>query len=171
MSSIFAPMKIEDIGSGRAERRVRINGRQCTRGDELSHADLASMATANRNAMIENRMITVFPKSVSVRGGFGASHQASAAIEGDYHVVAKGFGKYDVIRGTALLEGATKDAAAEFVAAERAKAPGGAQAAASGPGKAKPKASKPGRKASGRRRRGTRPAPPPAAPGDNGPIE
>lgn len=176
MSSIFAPMKIDDIGSGRVERRVKINGRERVRGDPLTHADLASMAVANRNAMIENRMITVFPKSVIVRGGFGAEATA-AAVEGDYHAVAKGYSKYDVIKGVIVLEGATKDAAAEFIAAEQAKAPvaapGAAQAATGKLSRAqRASAGKPGRRR--KRPASARQKAKPPAPGaaqDNGPID
>jgi hypothetical protein len=175
MSSIFAPMKIDDIGSGRAERRIKINGTERIRGDELSHADLASMATANRNALIENRFITVFPKSVQVRGGLGAAGPAVAAVEGEFHVVARGFGKYDVIKGVVLLAEATKDAAAEFVATEQAKAPKGAQAATAGPGEAQPKRQASGTKKKPKKRKrsgaGLVKPPAPGAQGDNGPIE
>ena len=178
MSSIFAPMKIDEIGTGRAERRVTINGKPRVRGDELSHADLASMATANRNAMIENRIITVFPKFVQVRGGLGGAEPTSAAIEGDFHVVAKGFGLYDVIKGTVLLKEATKEAAAEFVAAEQARAAEPAQPGAAGPGNARLAGTKRGKKSARKRSRNRRspvagPATPPAPSGsqDNGPVE
>lgn len=168
--SSFRPMRLEDIGHGVAERAVKINGKQRVRGDALSHADLASMATANRNALIENRYISVFPKSVRVNGGMGAEQQTVAAVEGDYHVVAKGFGDYAVIKGVTVLEKATKDDAAAFVAAEEAKTQAKAKDAANGSQEAAAPKKARRKKGSGKRRQRKAPAAA-AEPGANGPID
>lgn len=174
MSQIFRPMKIEDIGSGVVNRRTTINGKERVRGDELTHADLASIAVLNRNAMIENRVIDVFPKHVPSRASFGAEPTA-AAVEGEFHVVAVGFGKYKVIKGIILLADSTKEAAAEFVATQQAKAGEAPQEAALRPpgAPAKRQRRKPSR--AGPRTRTRRPAgkrlPKPPEPGqENGPV-
>jgi hypothetical protein len=167
--SIFAPMRIEDIDHGRAERRVTINGKERVRGDPLSHADLASMATANRNALIENRMITVWPKSVQVRGP-AADGPALAAVEGDYHIVTIGFGKYRVIKGVLLQDGVAKDAAAEYVATQLAREGKPAPQAAAAPAK-RPSRPAVRRRKQPKRAKGSPPVPSQGSPGDNGPVE
>jgi hypothetical protein len=165
------PMNINDIDFGIVERAITIGEQKMMRGFELSHEVLARMPTANRNALIENRFISVFPKGVTVRRQDGATMVAApissdgASAAGEMHVIAKGFGKWDVIQGTIIAAGLTSKAEAQAVAgigqAPEAPVNQPAQASPASPPKRKRRAS-PGRRL---------PPKPPGAPQDNGPVE
>lgn len=173
MSSMFKPLSLDQMSHGIVNRKVTINGKPRVGGDPLSHADLASIAIANRNAMIENRFITVFPKS-AMRG---VPAQTLMAIEGTHHIFALGFNRYAVVKGVMLRDDLVgQDEAAKFVAQQETKTAApketkpASRAAASPAGGKKPR-----RKAasSRRRRRVAAPAAPAPAPDGeqpNGPV-
>lgn len=72
MSAQLRPMPINEIGFGVVNRALTIGDKKMLRGEELSHGLLAAMPAANRNALIENRIILVYPKGVDVRRPEGA---------------------------------------------------------------------------------------------------
>lgn len=102
---MLRPMRIEEIGFGRVSRALTVSGQILPRGTKLSHEVLARMPAANRNAMIENRYIEVFPKGVAVRE-VGDTNVPDGA---EAHVVPVGFGKYDVIVGNVVGAGLSRE--------------------------------------------------------------
>lgn len=162
------PMKIEDISFGVVERAITIGSERRLRGSEISYGELARMPASNRNALIENRFIAVYPKGVTVRreGGQVIAPERIEISEagGQLHVIAKGFGKWDVIQGTIVGTGLTKEAAqllAGQVGPHAAPVNQDAPASAAAPARKKRRAS-PGKRL---------PPKPPGEPQDNGPIQ
>jgi hypothetical protein len=169
MTLMHRPMPIGEISFGVVERKITIGDKTRLRGEELTYGELAAMRTANRNALIENRVISVFPKGVDVRRQQDGAVIVAAPIAtdgavpaGQMHVIAKGFGKWDVIQGTIIASGLTKEAAQELAGkAEPKSAPVNqpAPTATAGP-------------ANKRRKRKASPGKRLPAPGENnGPIE
>jgi hypothetical protein len=186
-------MSIEQIGSGVANAKITAGTRVFTNGEEIPLAVLQRMPAANRNALIENRKISVFPKHVEVRSKGGKRQAAAdAASAGTIHVFAKAFGKYTVLQGTILAEGLGREEAQALAEVETAKlqpAKNNEPGASAEPSGDASDDKKPRRKAKSKRRsakRGTRrakkagtsraKAPPKPEPGaedqqPNGPIE
>lgn len=156
---MLRPMTIDQIGSGIVERAITIAGERKMRGHELTHDVLARMPAANRNALIENRFISVFPKSVTVLNR-AVEHVPIADGTGEMHVIAKGFGKWDVIQGTVLGSGLTRE---EANALAGKTAPVASEPAPAAPAKkGKKRRASPGKRL---------PAKPPGEKQDNGPVE
>lgn len=182
------PMSIDDIGFGVTNRKFTAGAQVFTRGMEIPLHVLKTMPSANRNALIENRVISVHPKSVTLRsvGKNGKTTTASqeAAEPLPLHVVALGFGKYDVIRGTIEAKGLSREDADAFVEKAGAKAapvnqPPSEPSPASGndalAGSAAPKAARAAGKGSRKGKRGSKRRsarrPKPGDAQQNGPIE
>lgn len=90
-----------DIGGGTVRRTFRMGTEQVRMGRPLTEAEIMTMPVANRRALIDKGMIIVYPRTPVVPSG-----------DGERHVVARGFGKYDVIEGHKLNDKPlTKDAA------------------------------------------------------------
>ena len=170
---MFKPMHIDDIGFGRVETRISVGGKDLSRGEHLSHEVLARMPVANRNALIENRKIVVFPKSVAVRGAPGSAAKFSG---GQLYVVARGFGKYDVVEGVAIAHDLSKEDAEAFAKKTSAKSSKEASEKtpkAEKPAKARrsPAKKKSAKKASAKRAPARRAASKVTAEQQNGPID
>lgn len=171
---MFRPMRIDEIGSGRVARAIMIGGKKVLRGTELTHDELARMPVANRNALIENRIIEVFPRSVQV---IGRQVTGAAAPAGAVRLkYAKGFGKYDVVYGVVIAEAIPKEDAERMVAeggppveAQADVAAEGAQARAPD-GQQAPAAKSPPHKAPAKRKRPKASPPPRGETQPNGPI-
>lgn len=160
---MLRPMTIDQIGSGIVERAIVIGNEKKLRGYELTHEVLAQMPAANRNALIENHFISVFPKSVTVLHRETAREPIPVPIkegDGEMHVVAKGFGKWDVIQGTLLGSGLTRDEA-NALAGKSASVNETVPVATAPKGKKKKRRASPGKRL---------PAKPPGEPQENGPI-
>ncbi len=168
-------MSIDDIGAGVANRRFGAGEVIFTRGQEIPIDVLKRMPAANRNALIENRVISVYPKTVIMRSAGKNGKVAEPVKAAEMHVVARGFGKFDVICGTIEAQGLSREDAETFAEKAGAKtAPVNKDAQASEPasGNDAPKAVR----AKGKRRKGSKRGkkPPKPAPGDeqqNGPID
>lgn len=159
---MFRPLTIDEIGGAKVARKIDMGGVARLRGEELTLEELRRMPTANRNALIENRIIEVWPRRVTFERGPAA---APVNPGGQRHVYARGFGKYDVVEGTVLAQGLTREEA-DAMAGKQARAPDGIVA---------PKAKSPPTKKKRRKSGGAavrKPAPPPPdSEQNNGPIE
>jgi hypothetical protein len=82
----------DHIAGGRVTRTFRMNGKQLFAGHMLTREELLRMPAQNRNAMVENGYMTVWPKEAV----------ASEPAASERHVSHSGFGKYDVIEGRKL---------------------------------------------------------------------
>jgi hypothetical protein len=107
------PMPIDEIGGGKANTKLSIGGAVRYRGEEITLDELRAMPASNRNCLIENRMIQVYPKQVTFTRSVGhapiPASQAPAADDLARMVIPRGFGKYDVIEGRVLAVGLTRD--------------------------------------------------------------
>jgi hypothetical protein len=166
---MLRPPTIGEIGFGRVERKITVGDEELLRGRELTYEQLAAMPAANRNALIENRFISVFPKGVAVRrpdGQVPARVEIVEGASGEMHVIAKGFGRWDVIQGSIVASGLSKEAAEQLAGKSGATAApvnlDAPPAAATSP------RSKRKRKASVGRRL---PPNPPGSPQNNGPVD
>lgn len=172
MTAMHRPMPINEISFGVVERAIMVGDTKMLRGTELSHDVLARMPPANRNALIENRFISVFPKGVTVRHSAAAPDVVVPVAEelreaqGEMHIISKGFGKWDVVQGTLVGVGLSREEALAMAEKSQARAAPVNQTASTDAAPAAP-AKK------GKRPRTSKRAPA-AAPGEpqkNGPIE
>ncbi len=85
-----------DIGGAVVQRPFNMGGRRLQRGDMLTASEVQAMPPNNRRALIDNRQIEVFPPVPSAPV---APHPAAGA---EMHVIHRGAGLYDVIRGERL---------------------------------------------------------------------
>lgn len=104
-----------NIGFGIVKRRFESPaGKWHERGEELTRDFLLSMPQGNRDAMMGSNQIEIFPRSVAMK----VKGPVAAAGVGEKHRVTRGFGKYDVIQGTIIAQGVTKEEADKIVAGE-----------------------------------------------------
>lgn len=91
----------EDIGGAYVRRVFRMGDDFAKPGEPLTREQVLAFPQANRQALIDNKYIDVYPP---------------AAAEGDLLIVSRGFGKYDVIQGRKLnIEPLTKEQAEAMV--------------------------------------------------------
>ncbi len=110
-------MRIEHIGGGRVMRTFRLGDRQVMSGETLDADTLARMNTVNRNSLIDNGYITVWPKSGDAAPP-AAAPAATAAEGAQRFVINKGFGKFAVVEGRLLNDEPLDRKGAEALAAE-----------------------------------------------------
>lgn len=115
---MFRPLSVDQIGGGQVMRRFTMGSEVMLMGRELDRSTLAAMSTPNRNALIENRFISVWPAG---RGGGAPIErpvtQAVPALPGARrHMQASGFGRFTVYEGVVLGEKLTKDQAEKLCA-------------------------------------------------------
>src|SRR6266566_2964134 len=89
---------LRDIGGAQVLRTFVFGDRRMFAGLKLAADELAKIPTNNRNALIDAKYIHVWPRDV-VSGGLPDEHK-------ECHVVARGFGKYDVVQGKRLNKAA-----------------------------------------------------------------
>lgn len=94
-----------DLGGGRVRRTFTFGDKRYYPGMEMTGDELRRMPIVNRNAMVENRLIEVWP----------------VRANGEMHVVHVGRGLYDVIRGVKLNGDPLSKEEAEALAMETAK--------------------------------------------------
>lgn len=162
---MFRPLTIDEIGGGRVARKISMGGVDLPRGHELTVDQLRAIPTANRNSMIENRIIEVWPKQTRHVARIGG-------VEGgELMKFALGVGEYCVVRGSIVATGLSAEDADALIAGK--PEPAAAPAAAPKP---RPFSGAPARKAKRKSKpRPKRPAPPsrggtPAADQNNGPV-
>lgn len=98
----MAIIRQEHIGGG-IVRRTFTRGLETLRsGHELTREEVLKIPTANLQALVDNGKLSIFPPS-----GLG-----------EHHVVSRGFGKFDVIRGHVLNDAPLTKEEAEAMAAE-----------------------------------------------------
>lgn len=132
----------ENIGFAIVKRRFASGGVNYVPGSEtgeLSREFLLAMPPANRDAMVDARQIEIYPRSVLRSGG--------APPKGEKHLVTRGFGKYDVIQGSIIGTGMTKEAALALIGVETSPAVEDEQMSAPVSAKRKPRSMKGGKKA------------------------
>lgn len=88
---------IEQIGGGKVIRGFIANGQHLKRGTILTQEFIKQMPVTNRNVLIEKDYIQVWPKPVAV-----SPPVADVARTAERHVVALGFGRYNVIEGAII---------------------------------------------------------------------
>jgi hypothetical protein len=113
------PMRIEEIGGGRVVRTFKLADRNVMAGESIDVATLSRMPIANRNALIENGSIAVWPKGDGAPTITARPAAAAKPAEGTQRfMINKGFGKFAVIEGRVLNEAPLDKAAAEALVAE-----------------------------------------------------
>lgn len=91
-----------DIGGARVRRAFTACGRRLVSGDLLTGDEVRSLPVANRNALIENRFLEIWP---------------AGPTQGKRFLVHLGRGKYDVIEGRKVnAVSVTKEEAEALVA-------------------------------------------------------
>lgn len=93
-------LSAHEIGGGIARRTFTSGGVRIVAGRRFSGDELRAMPAANRNSLIENRFIEVWPK---VDAEPAADSQAEP-VATERFTVSRGFGKYDVVEGFRLNE-------------------------------------------------------------------
>lgn len=99
----------ENIGGAYVRRRFESAGRIFLAGEELARDFLLRMPRGNRDAMSDSKQIEIFPKSAV------AATAKPSSKGGELHLRAAGIGTYDVIQGTIVGTGLTKEAAQAMV--------------------------------------------------------
>lgn len=131
------PMQIDEIGGGKVLRAFSSSaiaamlGQKQDRlvmGTMLDQEHLRMLPPANRNALIENRFIQVWP--LMAKDGAAAVARAPVPlVPHERHVISRGFGKFDVIEGRKLnADPLTKDQAEAMAKPPADAAPQGAAA-------------------------------------------
>ncbi len=96
----------EMIGGGRVIRPFNIAGERQHAGKAFSGEEVRAMPHANRQALIDNGFLAVWPMAsrptASAAGPAGASPTAAANSPMARHVSSRGFGRYDVIEGVKI---------------------------------------------------------------------
>ena len=88
---------VNEIGGGKVLRTFRAGEVQLMRGMTLTQEFIKAMPTSNRQVLIENNYIQVWPKAAAV-----SPPAAGPVRAAERHVVALGFGRYNVIAGEIL---------------------------------------------------------------------
>lgn len=97
----------EDIGGAIVTSAFRRGTEYVLRGTRLSREDVLAIRKPNRNSMIENGVISIYPLAGESPG--------RAPVE--RHVISRGFGKFDVIEGRQLNDAPMSKEDAEELAA------------------------------------------------------
>jgi hypothetical protein len=97
----------DNIGFAIVKRRFESAGRVFTSGEELDRDFLLRMPRGNRDAMSDSKQIEIYPRAVQRNG--------AVVAQGELHMRAAGIGTYDVIQGTIVATGVTKDAAQALI--------------------------------------------------------
>lgn len=93
-------LEINEIGGAVVDHGMHIGARFLVRGTRLTGDEVRRMfRTPNLKAIIDSGYLKVWP-----RGDSGPAEVQDAPQTG-VHVVYRGFGKYDVIRGAVVNEG------------------------------------------------------------------
>lgn len=125
------PLPLEQIAGGRVTRPFNspaiaqakgLSGDRIPMTTELSLDELKLIPAANRNALIENNFIMVWPSGGTpiVANGVSSIPPVTGNVppEGTKrHIVSRGFGKFDVIEGVVLSKDVSKDQATALAAA------------------------------------------------------
>lgn len=93
-----------EIGGGVVRRRFTMNGESVVPGTKLSREEILAMPINNRNALIRNKNLDVYPPA--------------AIPVGVRHVVHIGSGRFDVIVGVKLNDRALTREEADALAAQ-----------------------------------------------------
>jgi hypothetical protein len=104
-------LRDQDIGGAVVTRAFRRGTEFVRQGTRLTREDVLAMPRANRNSMIDNGMLAVYP----VAGLVAADPRPATR-----HVVSRGFGNFDVIEGRKLNDAPlTKEDAEDLAAASQ----------------------------------------------------
>ena len=96
-----ARIPLEQIGGGRVVRPFYVGGTQVKVGAELTAEFIRSINPSNRASLL-GRFIAVWPKAPGV--GVASRLPDAEGQQAERHVVALGFGRYNVIEGVILNE-------------------------------------------------------------------
>lgn len=157
----------DQIGFAVVRRRFESGGRIFLANEELPRDFLLKMPRGNRDAMTDSRQIEIYP--------IPRQPVAGKKTAGELLLRAAGIGKYDVIQGTVVAAGLTKDEATAYIAAGKKPEPKQQEASTAveegqgeptkrAPAKRGTKRRKKGKRAKGARRPRAAAAPKPDAP-------
>lgn len=88
------PLRPEQIGGARVQRAFKFGERRLVHGDTLTGDQVRSIRPTNRSSLVDKGYLMLWPK--------GQNESVPGAAEVERHVVARGFGRYDVIEGRKL---------------------------------------------------------------------
>lgn len=105
-------LRDQDIGGGVVTRAFRRGTEYVRQGTRLSREDVLAIPRANRNSLIDNGLISVYPTAAAATP---ADARPLARL-----VVSRGFGNFDVIEGRKLNDAPlSKEDAEELAAASQ----------------------------------------------------
>lgn len=107
-------LRANEIGGGTVRRTFRFGDAAVFAGKTLTAEQILAMPEANRRALIEKGYIVVYPKPPE-------TETVAAPAKGKRHVVATGFGRYDVIEGRKLNKKALTKEEAQALAGVKDK--------------------------------------------------
>ena len=110
-------MRIDEIGGGRVLRTFKIGDRHVPSGETIDVETLRKMPAVNRNSLIDNGFLAVWPKGAGAPVVTRAA-QAAAPEGSSRFVINKGFGNFSVVEGRLLNSAPLKKEEAEALAAE-----------------------------------------------------
>ena len=91
-------INLDEIGGGKVIRGFNAGGERVNAGTLLTREFLAAIPANNRNTLIDKNFIQVWPKAAAAV----SPPDVGAGPTAERHVVALGFGRYNVIEGTVL---------------------------------------------------------------------